>query len=118
MFGEQLEDCSHSPLTGFFRDGCCNTDESDFAEHTVCAVMTEEFLKYSKSRGNDLSTPIPAINFKGLVPGDHWCICATRWLEAKEAGVAPKVCLEGTHESFLEHIPLEELVKYAEKDNS
>jgi hypothetical protein len=115
VFGEAIVECSIQPLTGFFRDGCCNSDESDRAEHTVCAVMTNEFLEYSRQRGNDLITPIPRIGFTGLKQGDHWCICATRWIEAYEAGVAPKVYLEATNETLLNHVPLEELIKYAVK---
>lgn len=115
VFGQKIATCSESPLTGYFRDGCCNSDIGDIGEHTVCAVMTKDFLKYSQARGNDLITPIPQFNFPGLKPGDHWCLCATRWLEAKEADCAPLIYLEATNESFLEHISLEELVPFAHK---
>lgn len=113
VFGEKLITCSEDPMTGYFRDGCCSTGESDFGTHTVCAVVTEDFLKYSKERGNDLTTPVPAYRFPGLRPGDKWCLCASRWKEAMDAGVAPKVVLEATHEGTLRFVPLETLVKYA-----
>ena len=113
VFGGMLEDCSHKPMTGFFRDGCCNTNEQDAGSHTVCAVMTDEFLKFSKARGNDLSTPHPQFQFPGLQPGDRWCLCAARWLEAHEQGMAPRVFLKGTHERALEIVPLELLKPFA-----
>ena len=94
VLGEELQSCSFDPLTGWFRDGCCNTDSGDYGVHTVCAVMTAEFLEFSKAAGNDLSTPQPAIGFDGLAPGDHWCLCAPRWAEAHAAGAAPQVVLE------------------------
>ena len=102
VLGSELQPCSYDPLTGWFRDGCCNTDSGDFGVHTVCAVMTAEFLEFSKSAGNDLSTPQPAGGFDGLVPGDRWCLCASRWTEALEAGSAPPVVLEATHARTLE----------------
>ncbi len=113
IFGEPLKTCSMDPKTGFFRDGCCNTDEQDFGLHTVCAVMTEEFLAFSKERGNDLSTPRPQWNFPGLKEGDRWCLCAGRWLEAWQAGKAPLVDLEATHEETLRVVPIDILIKCA-----
>ena len=109
VFGEPLEECGRDPETGFFRDGCCNTAEEDLGVHTVCARVTAEFLEFSKSMGNDLSTPVPAFGFPGLEPGDQWCLCAARWLEAFEAGVAPPVRLTATHERTLEVVALEDL---------
>ena len=113
VLGEPLKPCSMDPLTGFFRDGCCNTDEHDRGLHIVCAKMTEEFLIFSKSRGNDLTTPNEAFGFPGLKPGDQWCLCALRWKEAFEAGKAPPVILESTHIDVLGLIPLETLKTYA-----
>ena len=113
VLGEPLHSCSEAPLTGFFRDGCCNTSESDVGSHTVCAQMTAEFLEFSKARGNDLSTPRPEFGFKGLRPGDRWCLCAARWAEANAAGKAPRVFLLGTHERALEIVSLEELRAHA-----
>ena len=113
VFGDPLADCSHSPKTGWFRSGCCETDASDTGSHTVCAVMTAEFLEFSRSRGNDLSTPRPEFGFPGLQPGDRWCLCAGRWLEAYEDGMAPPVRLEACEESALEVIPLELLQEHA-----
>jgi hypothetical protein len=98
VLGDRLDVCSAEPKTGFFRDGCCNTNEEDVGSHTVCAVMTAEFLEFSNSRGNDLSTPMPQFGFPGLRPGDRWCLCAPRWREALEAGCAPRVVLRATHE--------------------
>ncbi len=115
IFGENLIPCGTDPLTGFYRDGCCETGIDDLGTHTVCAVMNEAFLTFTKSRGNDLSSPIPAYNFPGLKPGDRWCLCASRWLEAHKAGMAPQVILEATHEKTLTFISLNELVKYAFK---
>jgi len=109
VLGGELYDCSIDPVTGWFRDGCCNTDATDVGVHTVCAVMTEEFLVFSKSVGNDLSTPMPEHGFAGLVPGDRWCLCAARWVEALDAGVAPKVVLEATHARTLEWASLADL---------
>ena len=105
IFGEGLKSCSCKPMTGFFRDGFCRTQAEDIGSHTVCAVMTEEFLIFSKSRGNDLSTPVPEYGFPGLNEGDSWCVCASRWLEAYEAKVAPLVDLEATHIKALEIVP-------------
>jgi len=115
VFGEALQSCCNDPLTGYFRDGYCRTDASDRGTHTVCAVLTKEFLEFSKSRGNDLMTPRPEYQFPGLQPGDKWCLCALRWKEAFDAGLAPKVVLEATNEKTLEYIPMSDLVEYAEK---
>jgi len=112
VFGTELIPCSTQPMTGFYRDGCCNTDEDDVGVHTVCAIMTAEFLAFSRERGNDLSTPRPEFGFPGLHPGDRWCLCASRWREAWEAGAAPQVILEATHEATLSFIGLHELVKF------
>ncbi len=109
VLGGELEPCSFDPLTGWFRDGCCNTDSGDHGVHTVCAVMTAEFLKFSKAAGNDLSTPRPMMGFVGLSPGDHWCLCAPRWAEALAAGAAPEVVLEATHARTLEWVDLDDL---------
>lgn len=119
VFGEKLIECNRDPLTGFYRDGCCNTGEQDFGKHTVCVIVTDEFLEYSRGQGNDLSTPIPKFNFPGLKEGDRWCLCASRWVEAWNEDVAPQVILEATHEKTLDFISLDELVKFAykEKDN-
>lgn len=100
-------------MTGYFRDGCCSTDESDYGLHVVCAVMTYEFLAYTKAQGNDLSTPMPAYNFPGLKPGDRWCVCAARWKEALYENVAPPVILEACHLKALEIVPLETLQAHA-----
>jgi uncharacterized protein (DUF2237 family) len=113
VLGRDLEICSVSPLTGFFRTGCCETGEEDVGSHTVCAVMTREFLLFSRRRGNDLITPAPQFGFPGLRPGDRWCLCAERWREALEAGVAPKVVLAATHEAALEVVSLEDLKRHA-----
>ncbi|MCB9877725.1 MAG: DUF2237 domain-containing protein [Planctomycetes bacterium] len=113
VLGTELKACSKKPLTGFFRDGCCNTANEDLGAHTVCAEVTEEFLEYSKQQGNDLSTPRPEFGFVGLSPGDRWCLCAARWAEALEAGMAPRVVLESTHERTLEFVPLAALQQYA-----
>lgn len=113
VLGEKLELCSISPMTGFYRDGCCETGEEDIGSHTVCVVMTAEFLAFSKSRGNDLSTPIPEFGFPGLQPGDRWCLCAPRWQEALEAGQAPRVVLRATHEGALDHCALADLKRLA-----
>ncbi len=113
VFGEPLETCSDRPLTGFFRDGCCNTNDDDTGSHTICILATAEFLEYSRFRGNDLSTPIPEFSFPGVRPGDRWCLCAARWLEAHTQGMAPKVVLKGTHRRALEIVPLELLRQYA-----
>jgi uncharacterized protein (DUF2237 family) len=113
VLGQELQACSYDPLTGYFRDGCCNTDEHDRGLHVVCAVMTQEFLDYSKSQGNDLITPRPQWRFKGLKPGNRWCLCALRWQEAFEAGVAPNVVLQATHIKALEVVDLEDLMQCA-----
>ena len=113
VFGEPLALCSDSPMTGFYRDGCCHTDKQDIGEHTVCVEVTKEFLQYSKWRGNDLSTPVPEMGFPGLKPGDRWCLCASRWKEAYDDGAAPKLILAATHESMLEHVDFEKLKPYA-----
>ncbi|WP_194774729.1 DUF2237 family protein [Pararhodonellum marinum] len=117
IFGESLMICSLEPRTGYFRDGCCQTDDQDRGTHTVCAVMTEDFLQFSKSMGNDLITPLPHYDFPGLKAGDKWCLCAGRWMEAYHAGVAPAIILEATHEKTLEYLPLAELVKFAYREN-
>lgn len=109
VLGDELELCSLDPLTGWWRDGCCNTDQNDYGVHTVCVVVTDEFLEFSKSVGNDLSTPMPAHRFPGLKAGDRWCLCAARWVEAKRAGVAPDVVLEATHARTLEWADLSDL---------
>jgi len=109
VLDEPLAPCSHDPLTGFFRDGCCNTSDQDLGRHTVCAVMTEAFLEFSRERGNDLITPRPEFGFPGLQPGDRWCLCAARWLEAWQAGVAPRVVLEATHRETLSIVSLDML---------
>ena len=113
VLGEPLTDCSHDPKTGYFRDGCCRTMPGDHGVHTVCAVMTDEFLKFTQSRGNDLSTPRPEFDFPGLRPGDRWCLCAVRWLEAYEVGQAPKVVLAACHSKTLDIVPLEALTSHA-----
>ena len=113
VLGERLETCSNNPMTGFFRDGCCNTDHEEIGSPTVCAVMTAAFLDFSRSRGNDLSTPMPEFGFAGLKSGDRWCLCAPRWQEALEAGQAPRVVLRATHEGALEHCALADLKRYA-----
>ena len=113
VLGERLDICSIQPMTGFYRDGCCDTSREDIGSHTVCAVMTTAFLEFSKSCGNDLSTPIPEIGFRGLKPGDRWCLCAPRWQEALEAGQAPRVVLRATHEGALEHCSLADLKRLA-----
>jgi len=113
VLGGELQSCSLAPLTGFFRNGCCETSHEDVGMHTVCAVMTAEFLAYSKAAGNDLSTPMPEYGFSGLKPGDRWCLCAPRWKEALDAGSAPQVVLEATHEETLAIVPLGVLKDYA-----
>ncbi len=113
VLGEKLEACSTDPETGFFRNGCCDTSAADRGSHTVCVVMTAEFLAFSKDRGNDLSTPRPEFGFDGLKPGDQWCLCAARFLEAYEAGAAPRVKLISTHRRALEIVPLDHLREHA-----
>jgi uncharacterized protein (DUF2237 family) len=113
VLGGTLEPCSNQPLTGFFRNGCCDTNDDDLGSHTVCTQVTKEFLEFSVSCGNDLVTPMPQFNFPGLKPGDRWCVCAARWKEAYDAGKAAPVYLAGTHEGCLEHVPFEALVEFA-----
>ena len=113
VLGEPIELCSADPTTGFYRDGCCNTGAEDVGSHTVCAVMTAPFLAFSKSCGNDLSTPVPQFGFPGLKPGDRWCLCAPRWQEAFEAGQPPRVELRATHEGALEYCALADLKRFA-----
>ena len=113
VLGSELVPCSLDPLTGFFRDGCCNTGGDDVGVHVVCAVMTDEFLAFSKQAGNDLSTPMPQYGFRGLVAGDQWCLCASRWQEAFDAGMAPKVVLEATHARMLDWVSLSDLRAHA-----
>jgi len=113
VLGGPIETCSIRPMTGFFRNGCCETGPEDFGSHTVCAVMTAEFLAFSKQAGNDLSTPRPEFGFDGLQPGDRWCLCAPRWQEALEAGAAPHVVLRATERGALEHCSLVDLKRHA-----
>jgi uncharacterized protein (DUF2237 family) len=113
VLGEMLAPCSERPLTGFYRDACCNTGPEDFGLHVVCVQVTADFLAFSKRAGNDLSTPMPAFGFPGLKPGDRWCLCAARWQEALEAGMAPKVVLSATHEAALEVVALADLKRFA-----
>jgi len=113
VLGGPLETCSADPMTGFYRDGCCNTGASDQGLHLVCSEMTNEFLAFSKARGNDLSTPNTMFDFKGLSAGDRWCLCVERWKEALEAGMAPRVVLAATHISALEFVDLEDLEAHA-----
>lgn len=116
VLGEPLEECSRAPLTGFFRNGCCDTGPQDRGQHTVCALMTDEFLALSKYLGNDLSTPRPEYGFKGLRAGDRWCLCAGRFLQAHEEGAAPQVRLRATHARTLDLVPLEVLQIYAAEE--
>lgn len=113
VIGGPLEACSTQPMTGYYRTGCCDTGAGDMGVHVVCAVMTEAFLAYTRSRGNDLSTPQPHAGFPGLKPGDRWCLCAARWREALEEGVAPPVILRATHIAALEHVDLADLQHHA-----
>jgi hypothetical protein len=113
VLGERLEDCSIKPMTGFFRNGCCDTSREDVGSHTVCIVATADFLRFSKSAGNDLSTPVPEYGFAGLKPGDRWCLCAPRWQEALDAGEAPRVVLRATHQGALEYCDLADLKRFA-----
>lgn len=110
VLGTELQLCSLDPLTGFSRNGCCETGSNDYGTHTVCAVMTEVFLTYTREQGNDLSSPKPDYNFPGLKPGDKWCLCASRWVDALHAGVAPKLLLNATHEKTLAFVSLDVLV--------
>lgn len=113
VLGTELEPCSHDPLTGFYRDGCCSTGAEDAGQHIICAIMTEEFLEFSKSVGNDLTTPQPGLRFPGLAPGDSWCLSAGRWQQALEAGVAPPVVLASTHILAIEWVSRSDLVSHA-----
>ena len=113
VLDEPLQTCSDRPKTGFFRDGCCNTSSEDVGSHTVCAQVTRDFLEFSRFRGNDLSTPVPEFGFPGLQPGDRWCLCASRWLEAYEHDMAPRVVLRATHRRALDIVPLELLRAHA-----
>lgn len=113
VLGEPLAVCSAAPVTGFFRDSCCRTDDSDVGRHVVCVRVSAEFLEFSASRGNDLSTPAPEFGFAGLRPGDRWCLCAARWQEALQAGAAPAVVLTATHISALEIIDIDDLKRHA-----
>lgn len=113
VLGTDLQPCCFDPMTGFYRDGYCKTGPEDLGLHLVCAVMTQEFLEFSRRVGNDLSTPVPAYEFPGLNPGDRWCLCVTRWVEALKAGVAPQVVLEATHISALEFADLADLKRFS-----
>ena len=113
IFGDKIEACCHDPVTGYFRDGFCNTDEHDFGSHVVCAEITEDFLTFSEAMGNDLSTPRPEFNFPGLKEGDRWCLCALRWKEAYDAGVAPRVYLESCHLNALSYVTKDQLEEFA-----
>lgn len=113
VLGGALAPCSVDPLTGFYRNGCCETGPEDTGMHTVCVIMTEDFLRFSMSAGNDLSTPRPEFDFPGLRPGDRWCVCAPRWKEALDAGIAPPLVLEATHEEVLAIAPLSVLQAHA-----
>lgn len=114
VLGGPLQTCGTDPMTGFYRDGCCNTGGQDHGLHVICAIMTAEFLEFSREKGNDLITPNPLFAFPGLQPGDRWCLCASRWKEAYDAGMAPRVVLDATHVSALEYASLEELREHAE----
>lgn len=116
IFGEKLESCCTNPMTGYFRDGYCNTSKDDYGTHVICAVMTQEFLDYTLMMGNDLCTAKPEYHFPGLKPGDGWCLCAIRWKEAYDKGVAPLVKLESTHIKALKYVKMEELIECAFKE--
>jgi uncharacterized protein (DUF2237 family) len=116
VLGEDLQVCSLDPITGFQRQGRCETDEDDLGTHVVCAEVTDAFLSFTRSRGNDLTTPAPNLGFPGLKPGDRWCLCVSRWKEAYEAGVAPPVVLAATHQKALDHVDLEDLRQHALDD--
>ena len=118
VFGEPLQICCTKPMTGYFRDGLCRTISEDRGTHTVCAIMTNDFLAFSALQGNDLITPMPYYEFPGLKEGDKWCLCASRWVEAEKAGKAPKVLLEATHEKTLEYTTIDKLIKHAFKTKS
>ena len=116
MLGEPLKPCSSDPVTGFFRDGCCNTCAEDQGSHTVCAILTAEFLAFSKYIGNDLSTPRPEFRFPGLKPGDQWCLCASRFMQAADEGAAPRLHLASTHRRALDIVPIDILMDHAIED--
>ena len=118
VFGEPLQICCTKPMTGYFRDGVCRTVSEDRGTHTVCAIMTNDFLSFSALQGNDLITPMPYYEFPGLKEGDKWCLCVSRWIEAEKAGKAPKVLLEATHEKTLEYTTIDTLIKHAFKTNT
>ena len=118
IFGEPLQSCCSKPMTGYFRDGLCITISDDTGTHTVCAIMTKDFLEFSALKGNDLITPMPYYQFPGLKEGDKWCLCVSRWIEAEKEGKAPKLILEATHEKTLEYTSIETLIKYAFKEKS
>ncbi len=118
VFGEPLEPCSLEPLTGFYRTGCCESGVDDLGRHMVCMLLTADFLTFSKEHGNDLSTPAPEYGFDGLKPGDRWCLCVDRWIEALQAGRAPWVVLRATHQDVLESIPLNLLMQYSAEARS
>ena len=113
VLGGALQPCSERPLTGFYRDGCCSAGPEDLGEHVICTQVTQEFLEFSAARGNDLTTPHPEFGFPGLKPGDRWCVCALRWVEAMAAGAAPPIVLNATHEAMLEYVPLAKLKLHA-----
>ena len=115
IFGEPLITCSSNPVTGYFRNGCCDTDNTDIGMHTVCVIVNQDFLLFSKAVGNDLITPVPQYGFKGLKDGDKWCLCALRWKEALANNVAPKVVLEATNEKTLQVINIQDLIRYSHK---
>ncbi len=117
VFGEPITICSDDPVTGFYRNGCCDSFKDDGGRHMVCAVMTDEFLGFSKMVGNDLSTPLPQYNFPGLKAGDRWCLCVLRWKEAYDAGMAPNVVLEATNEKALDFVTMQQLLELAHKEN-
>ncbi len=118
IFGEPLQSCCSKPMTGYFRDGLCRTISDDTGTHTVCAIMTKDFLEFSALKGNDLITPMPYYQFPGLKEGDKWCLCVSRWIEAEKEGKAPKLILEATHEKTLEYTSIDTLIKYAYKEKS
>ncbi len=113
VLGQELQTCCTSPMTGYFRNGKCDTSPQDYGVHVVCAQLTTEFLEFTQAQGNDLSTPVPSYGFPGLKPGDRWCLCAARWKEALSAGVAPPIVLASTHEAILEYVPLEVLQEHS-----
>ena len=112
VLGTELQPCCYEPMTGYYRDGFCKTGDEDVGTHVVCAIMTDEFLRFSRSRGNDLITPLPYFKFPGLKAGDKWCLCVSRWKEAYEEGLAPQVVLEGTHEKALKYVSFEMLLEH------